>query len=298
MNAIKSYNPTLFHITNNGVSLVSIYVINLRQNVHRRAYIKFIMEKAGLNYTLVIVDRPLQCPPNVSLGEYGCYLSHLWCLNDAIQHQYNSFLIFEDDIILCNNFTLKLKALLQEPLADSLLMLGACDFNLSSNIRGLVGDRYYPTHTVLGSHANLYTLEFAKVLLEFKLSHVESFDYNFKQFYGSHRIAVCYPNWVICELTTTSIKHNYSPLYPSRYKIYLQKCFNNQLNYTQYNMFYILFLKLLCDVGIERTDTVPSLCTKFNKLYRTTKYNLLIYCKFELDDLRTMVQYVKELKDI
>ena len=40
----------------------------------------------------------------MSIGEVGCYLSHMWCLNDIIKNNIKNAIIFEDDIVVRKNF--------------------------------------------------------------------------------------------------------------------------------------------------------------------------------------------------
>ena len=42
----------------------------------------------------------------MTIGEVGCYLSHMWCLQDIVKNNYNNAIIFEDDIIVHKNFHL------------------------------------------------------------------------------------------------------------------------------------------------------------------------------------------------
>ena len=57
----------------------------------------------------------------------GAYLSHMWCLRDAIIHNYQKFIIFEDDIIFLKNFHEQFKKIILHKNYD-FLMLGASHF--------------------------------------------------------------------------------------------------------------------------------------------------------------------------
>ena len=76
-----------------------IYVINLINNNLRKNYMEIIMKKMNINYNLIRVNKIDYSPSyNITKSEYGCYLSHLWCLNDAKNNNYKEIIIFEDDI--------------------------------------------------------------------------------------------------------------------------------------------------------------------------------------------------------
>ena len=88
-----------------------IYVINLASNPIKRNYIKFIMKKLNINYTIIVVQkihinvyRHLSTGKSITHGEVGTLLSHMWCLRDAIKNNYDKFIIFEDDIVFHKDF--------------------------------------------------------------------------------------------------------------------------------------------------------------------------------------------------
>ena len=90
-----------------------IYLINLASSRVRREYVKMIMKKLNINFTIIVVKkihvnvfRYLLSLTNEEMtkGEMGTYLSHMWCLKDAIKHNYEKFIILEDDIVFLKNF--------------------------------------------------------------------------------------------------------------------------------------------------------------------------------------------------
>ena len=117
---IQNYKVKIINIDNNSSNsnnseinniINKIYVINLLENEIRRNYIMVLMKKLNINFTLVIVEKiPIEVYniihkiSNISKPEAGCLISHLWCLNDIIKHNYQNAVIFEDDIILHKNF--------------------------------------------------------------------------------------------------------------------------------------------------------------------------------------------------
>ena len=173
-------------------------------------------------------------------------------------------------------------------------MLGACDFSMAKNITTFKDGLYYPLLNVCGSHANLYSVSFARELLAYKTAKLTSYDSGFGHLYKSHTIAVCWPNMVICELSTTDINHNYSPLYPKRYQRYLKSCFATRLDYANYDMFLIKFLIYvhelykLC-VGVENVS-LSELVNRFNHTYRVKPiYDVLKFCPYSTKDVLEMM---------
>ena len=81
-----------------------IYVINLFSDKLRAMYIKILMRKLHINYTLIQVNRLSLSTHNkiigltkrgskvMSVGEAGCYLSHMWCLKTIVLGKFRWFL--------------------------------------------------------------------------------------------------------------------------------------------------------------------------------------------------------------
>ena len=228
-----------------------IYVINLLENEIRRNYILVLMKKLNINFTLVVVERIsndnyniINKVSNISKPEAGCLISHLWCLNDIIKNNYPNAIIFEDDIILHKHF----KNMLIERLKTKydLLLLGACDFNFSQfNYKNIKNNIYNPTNfdKLYGAHANYYSLEGAKKMFELKSQNISFFDNNYNLIfdYFKNNSAVCYPNLVISDISTSDLGHSYNLLSLTE-KYYYDKCFKN-MNFNNYNFIYLNILK-------------------------------------------------------
>ena len=64
----------------------------------RRNYIIKLMEKYNINFELITVTKLEQSQyyiignNKISIGEAGCYLSHMYCLYDAIKHNYDNII--------------------------------------------------------------------------------------------------------------------------------------------------------------------------------------------------------------
>ena len=118
---LNMYNVIIERIENGNVltnvlNEFPIYVINLKKDIYRRAYIKNLFKNLKINYNLIMVDKVTiddKQKWNITqnfrhLGQLGCMLSHMFCLREAIQLNHKKFIIFEDDIVFHKNFDNKI----------------------------------------------------------------------------------------------------------------------------------------------------------------------------------------------
>jgi len=90
-------------------------------------------------------DKPL------SPGEYGCLISHLNIINDAVINNYDKILIFEDDIELHNDFSKIAEDFMKEvPDNWDMLYFGA---NTARNQNIKVSNRVNMASSLLTTHA-------------------------------------------------------------------------------------------------------------------------------------------------
>lgn len=79
-----------------------VYVINLPDRTDRRREMTAQLERIGLADDPLVQFFPAVRPADPgdfgSLGERGCFLSHLGALKDAVENGYRSILILEDDV--------------------------------------------------------------------------------------------------------------------------------------------------------------------------------------------------------
>lgn len=285
LNILKTYSAKTVDITNQHNSDIQnthkmlninnlvqkIYVINLLEDIHKRNYIYLLMKKYGISFTFVIVDRISKethkniCEKeqsNISKGELGCCLSHLWCLNDIIKNKYRDAIIFEDDIILHKDFINRLSCILNPNLnanpnanAESsinqkydFLLLGAHDFQFSKrNFKAVDKDKmiYYPhenSEQLYGAHANYYSLRGATRMFRIRISELSFFDKEYMLMFNHFKdtSAICYPNLVVTNMTTSSLNHERNALSNAEYEYY-KKCFID-FDFKQYNFIYINML--------------------------------------------------------
>lgn len=247
INNIKITNVDNNNILNN----FPIYVINLRNDKLRRNYIKHLFLKHKINYNLVIFEKfeynsiEDLMSAKIHRSKLGCILSHLWCIQDAILNNYERFIVFEDDIIFHKNFNNLFKQIIDSELRIDLLMLGSLDPKLKHNLEHFKNDElvYFPTSNIMGAHANIYSLDFAKQFLNYKLnsSKIIEFDYDYHILMNTHKIGICMPNLVVCELSTTNINHNFSPLTVSGFDRYTT-WFQENFTYKDYEYIMLIFI--------------------------------------------------------
>ena len=264
----SSSSSSSSHILNN----FPIYVINLKHDKIRRNYIKALFKRHHINFSLIVVEKfeykTTEDILNLKMKKsiLGCLLSHLWCIQHAIKLRHKQFLIFEDDIIFHKNFENMFATIMETHFHEiDLLMLGALDINLRKNLptlfedgggeKGEGGCVYYPTHNVLGGHANLYKIEFAKQFLEYKLNASQplEFDFDYLGFMSTHKIGICMPNLVICELSTTNLEHDFCPLNALTFDRY-RRYFPANFTYDDYEYIPMLFLQTIQEYMAKYDD--------------------------------------------
>ena len=319
-NILNIYNVIIEPIENGNLSTnilnkFPIYVINLKKDIYRRSYIKNLFKNLKLNYNLIMVDRVTADDKekwNITqkfrhLGQLGCALSHMFCLRDAIKLKHDKFIIFEDDVVFHKNFDYKIDKYLSYNL--DLLLLGACDFALVNNIVNMNDNRdlYFPKENALGAHANIYSLNFATQFYDYKVKNdtIIEFDKEYDKFYNDYKIGVCYPNLVICELSTTNISHFFSPAMKNLYDDFIKKCFMNNISYGDYNYITIEFIKFIfqknildninINININYHDVVKEYIKSISRsLSKNTIEDMLLSNNYTINDLNNIISMLKE----
>lgn len=87
------------------------YLINLPYRTDRLRVSKKQLEQAGIEYTLfpAIDARKMKIVgvDEKNQGLVGCFLSHFFILQEAVINNYKKIVVFEDDIIMVDNFKSK-----------------------------------------------------------------------------------------------------------------------------------------------------------------------------------------------
>lgn len=96
-----------------------VYVINLAHRADRRGLwerqLDFIPSlKNHLQIITAVDGKDLENTSKLKNGELGCAMSHLSVWKDSLAKNYSTILVFEDDVILDNEFESRLTSLLAE----------------------------------------------------------------------------------------------------------------------------------------------------------------------------------------
>jgi hypothetical protein len=105
------------------------YCINLERSKERRASAQKQFESHGLDVEMFnATDGNLEAPNKlfITKAEWGCAMSHVRIWRDIVEKGYETTLVFEDDVVLSPNFTVKLEQVMSELPDDwDFLNLGA-----------------------------------------------------------------------------------------------------------------------------------------------------------------------------
>ena len=311
LNAILNYKTIVINVINDknheiNKKVKKIFVINLLEDTLKRNYIITLMKKYKLNYSLVIVDRVSTelhktiCHKKslISRSELGCCLSHLWCLNQIINNNYENAIIFEDDIILHKNFT-QMFLKLYNPKFDFLL-LGAHDFRFSDiNYKNVKNGLYQPTkgEQLYGAHANYYSLKGAKRMFDIRVSEISFFDKEYLLMFNHYKETsyICYPNLCVSNVTDSTLEHKREILSDSE-QYYYSKCFIN-FNFNNYNFIYVNLLSESINVG-DDYETYTDKCL-YNYFHDINSINIvkkrLTLDFFTLNDVLKILNFNKNI---
>jgi GR25 family glycosyltransferase involved in LPS biosynthesis len=279
-NIINTYNPQVNDIINdpNKKEFINqyvnkIYIINLLSDKLRMSYIILLMKKFNINYTLVQVEKPSQLIYNLiirlpnknirplRLGEVGCYLSHMWCLNDIIKNNYTNAIIFEDDIIIHKNYDNLLKKILINSSYD-FLMLGAADHGFNKGNSLLVKNNIYipKNYVTLGTHSIYYSNNGAQKIFDYRSKYPTFFDNNLNElftFFESEKTGICYPNLFTVENSTTNIGHHFGITKYELNDYYYNECYEN----FDFNDYHFIYLDLFNKFMLEDITTYTNIKT-------------------------------------
>jgi glycosyl transferase family 25 len=277
---IKNYKVKIITIQNNTESEINkridkIYIINLTEDIHKRNYIITIMKKYGINFSLVIVDRISHETLSeigeylpISINEFGCCLSHLWCLYQIINKKFKNAIIFEDDIILHKDFEKKFINIYDKNPNIDFLLLGAHDYNFSNfNYKNVKDKMYKPTtdknnyyNNLYGAHANYYSLKAAKRMFHIRTSQIDFFDKEYMLMFNYlSESFICYPNLVLANISESKLEHERNILSYTE-KEYYEKCFIN-FKFNKYNFIYVNLLKHI--QSIYTSDNYETLTNRY-----------------------------------
>lgn len=146
------------------------YLINLPYRIDRLKIAKHQFAKAGIeDYTVfpAIDARRLKIKgvTEENQGLIGCFLSHYFILQEAVMNKYKRIIIFEDDVVLSDDFSFKLMNGLDEvPNTWQLLYLGYYERTGSHKIR--VSKNIVIPKNTWGTHAYMVQNNGIKIIYD------------------------------------------------------------------------------------------------------------------------------------
>jgi hypothetical protein len=279
-----------------------IYVINLREDIHKRNYIYTLFKKYGINYSLIIVDKidntiydKLVKEKNISKSELGCCLSHMWCLLDILKNNYENAIIFEDDVILSKHFVSEFLTIYQANPKLDFLMLGAHDYNFSREHYKNVNNRLYKPNkqcrNLFGAHANFYSKDGAQRMFYIRATNLSFFDNEYNLLFDTMPNSyICYPNLALSNTTESRINHE-KPILSTSEIGYYSLCFVN-INLNDYNVMYHNLLDISLLQKDDTVETFVERCLRF-RITDSEKVKLIkqrfSFTIFTIEELKTII---------
>lgn len=152
------------------LNLDVIYIINLKTDFLRKENMRLLFQKYPICSNIIFIEaidfRNKSIENNYKfLGPptaYGCTLSHLKCITDAIKNNYKNILICEDDLLVHKDFN-NLWNKINIPDDWNIIHLGAIQINWDGII---IGD-YYKSHKTLGGFSYVVNEKMYKLILDY-----------------------------------------------------------------------------------------------------------------------------------
>lgn len=142
-----------------------------------------------------------------NIQEYSLYLKHQYCFEQQIKNNYNYIVIFEDDVILPDNFLSHLNQCIFEfeNLNGDILFLGTCCDIKPTNI--LPGKCVYHEDNFLSrcAHCYLLTLDACKIIYPYLLNNQKAFDFKLNDIIIHEKLKSCYAEPGILQGTNSKI---------------------------------------------------------------------------------------------
>ena len=131
---------------------------------------------------------------NLTKQEISLYKKHRWCLEQQITNQYEHILIFEDDVMLPENFVLFLNRCMKEftELQGDVMFLGICCNIMPKNI---VSDKYVyysQDHGSRCAHCYVVNLRAAERIFDNTENMNEPWDWKLGNCLMQHGLRSCY----------------------------------------------------------------------------------------------------------
>lgn len=206
-------------ITCKDISVDQIYVINLKRHSHRLDNMRRTFEKhkidevIGSSWRVVeavdYVDKKSPANfngPRDNGGAYGCTMSHLSCIDDAIERNLECVLIMEDDVMVHHGFREAWETI-RVPADFNILYLSATQLKWSG-IK-IIDDRpFYKAWKSLGGTAYILKKNMFYAVKRMYAIYRRPIDEVLMLAQERHRSYVIYPNLLINYMNESSIRKN------------------------------------------------------------------------------------------
>lgn len=248
------------------VNIDKIYIINKKNNFVNRDYCETQLINNGFNNfiffdaiypneheryknlykTIISKMDKIFIKNNFSIGAFGCLLSHIAILEDAIENKYNEILILENDFLIHKNFKLKFNELKfkikKDKINYDLIYLGkkqgffknydtVKDIHVEDKYKEIqkINDYLYiPNYQTWATHALLIKKNIFHEIIEFKNNIIAPIDIMLMKLYDKYKFYVLYEDLFISDDRTSDIRTGDSnKLWGWKYDNYIYP--NNQI---------------------------------------------------------------------
>lgn len=191
-----------------------IYVINLKFHVNKRRRIETLFKSKNIEFEFIdavygedythAFNQIKEKSCFQYIGEYGLWLTWKKIFKKVLSEDSKDILIFEDDVYFDVNFESRINKYLGSlPSNWKICLLGATDYNIENNLKSLYNNWYANRYRVYGTFA----IGFSNHIVQQIYNLIEANKYvPVDWFYEEIRVNVCYPNIVIPDVTTSSIR--------------------------------------------------------------------------------------------
>jgi GR25 family glycosyltransferase involved in LPS biosynthesis len=169
--------PEVKRIIDKPICIRQIFILSLKTSLNRRGVIKKRFDDEKLVYTVSdgVVGLDTYRFPNaiskrsanyLSRGSIGCWLGHYSIWAEAISRKFEYSMIFEDDIMLAENFSSKLNHALKLVPADFDILFLNSGNNYPHNKRDVInGQAFVPYQIRNGAYGYIVSFSGARKLL-------------------------------------------------------------------------------------------------------------------------------------
>jgi GR25 family glycosyltransferase involved in LPS biosynthesis len=201
------------------IEIDKIYVINMEKDLKRKentikTFQKYNIYNLSKNNNVEIrkaEDWTNKSPPKsfrgpTNGGAYGCCISHLKCIDDAIEQKYDTVLIMEDDLMFHNNFIEEWNSI-SVPNDWNILYLSATQIKWN-NIILHPNKKYYKANKSLGGTAYIVKKNLYQYIKKIFFQERKPIDELLIIVQNHFKCLVLYPNLCINYMNESNIRKN------------------------------------------------------------------------------------------